>query len=274
MAALRSELSKLFRMRITWASFGVVLLLVGLITWGSHHQQDHLDLDREFGSQFIVAGKTVTALFIANVALQVALVVLVPLLIAVVVGGLIAGERQTGSLRMLLSRPVARRKVLIAKLAASWAYAVSVTLFIGLCGLGLGQLVFGWGDLVVLRGGLTIFDPQTGLLRMAYAYGLGCLAMCSVAAVTLLLSAIVNNPMTAAGLSVASLLVSGIVAEMPYFENIKPHLLTSHLDVHREVLVVNIERADVVSSVTYLAGYLVVGAIIALIVFERRDVTC
>ncbi len=274
MAALRGELSKLFRRRITWASFGVVLLLVGLLTWGSHHEQRRLDAGREFGSQFVVAGKTVTALFVANAALHVALVVLVPLLVAVVVGGLIAGERQTGTLRTLLSRPVARWKVLMAKLTASWAFAIAVTLFVGVSGLGLGQLVFGWGDLVLLRGGLTIFDPQMGLTRLAEAYGLACLAMCSVAAVTLMLSAIVNNPMTAAGLTVALLLVTRIVAEMPYFERIKPHLLTSHLDIYRDVLEVTVDRAALLNSAGYLVGYLVAATIVALIVFDRRDVTC
>jgi len=274
MAALRSELSKLFRQRITWASFGVVLVLVGLLTWGSHHEQQRLDAGREFGSQFVVAGKTVTALFVANVALHVALVVLVPLLVAVVVGGMIAGERQNGTLRTLLSRPVARWKVLMAKLAASWAFAISVTLFIGVAGLGLGQLVFGWGDLVLLRGGLTIFEPQMGLVRLAEGYALACLAMCSVAAVTLMLSAIVNNPMTAAGLAVAMLLVTRIVAEMPYFEKIKPHLLTSHLNIYSEVLAVTVDRAALLTSAAYLTGYLVVATVVALIVFDRRDVTC
>lgn len=274
MAALRGELSKLYRQRITWASFGVVLVLVGLITWGSHHERDRLDVSDEFGSQFIVAGKTVTALFVANAVMQVALAVLVPLLIAVVVGGLVAGERQSGTLRTLLARPVARWRVLIAKLATSAAFTIALTLFLGLTGLGLGQFVFGWGDLVVFRGGLTIFDSQMGLMRLLQAYGLACVAMCSVAALALMLSTIFNNPMTAAGLTVAVLLVSQIVGVMPYFESIEPHLLTTHLDIHREVLAANVDYASLLTSAEYLAGYIATASIIALVVFERRDVTC
>lgn len=274
MAALRSELSKLYRQRIVWVSFAIVLALVALITWGSHHERDRLDVSDQFGSQFIVAGKTVTALFVANAVMQVALKVLVPLLIAVVVGGLVAGERQSGTLRTLLSRPVARWKVLLAKLATSAAFTVTLTIFLGLAGLGLGQIVFGWGDLVVFRGGLTIFDPQMGLMRLLQAYGLACVAMCSVAAVALMLSTIFNNPMTAAGLTVAFLLVSQIVGVMPYFESIEPHLLTTHLDIHREVLAAEVERASLLTSAKYLAGYIVAAGIIALVVFERRDVTC
>lgn len=274
MAALRSELSKLYRQRITWASFGVVLALVALITWGSHHEQDRLDVSRELGSQFVVAGKSVTALFVANAVLHVALTVLVPLLIAVVVGGSVAGERQSGTLRTLLSRPVARWRVLCAKLATSWAFTIALTVFLGLAGLGLGQLVFGWGDLVLFRRGLTIFDPHSGLLRLAQAYGLASFAMCGVAALALMLSAIFDNPMTAAGLTVAFLLVSQIVGAMPYFESLEPHLLTTHLDIYREVLAVTVDRESLATSAGYLAGYLIAASAVALVVFERRDVTC
>lgn len=274
MAALRSELSKLGRQRLTWASFGVVLALVALITWGSHHERDRLDIGERLDSQFIVAGKSVTALFVANAVMQVALAVLVPLLVAVVVGGLVAGERQTGTLRTLLSRPVARWRVLLAKLATGWAFTISLTLFLGLAGLGLGQLVFGWGDLVVFRGGLTIFDPHTGLMRLLQAYGLACLAMCSVAALALVLSTVFNNPMTAAGLTVAALLVSQIVGAMPYFESIRPHLITTHLDIHREVLAATVDYEALRISAGYLAAYIAATSIIALVVFERRDVTC
>lgn len=273
MAALRSELSKLFRQRITWASFAVVLALVALITWGSHHERDRFDVSEELGPHFVVAGKTVTALFLTNAVMQVALTVLVPLLIAVVVGGLIAGERQSGTLRMLLSRPVARWRVLTAKLAAGWTFTISLTLFLGLAGMGLGLLVFGWGDLVVFRRGLTIFDAQTGLLRLAQAYALACLAMCAVASVALMLSSVFDNPMTAAGLTVAALLVSQIIAAMPYFEWLEPHLLTAHLSIYREMLSVTVDQAALRGSASYLGGYIVASSIIALIVFERRDVT-
>lgn len=274
MTALRGELSKLSRQRLTWASFGVVLALVGLITWGSHHERDRFNVSEELGSQFIVAGKSVTALFVANAVMQVALTVLVPLLIAVVVGGLVAGERQSGTLRTLLSRPVARWRVLLAKLVTGWAFTIALTLFLGLAGLGLGQLVFGWGDLVIFRHGLTVFDASTGLMRLVEAYGLACFAMCGIAALALMLSSVFSNPMTAAGITVAVLLVSQIVGAMPYFEWLRPHLLTTHLDLHREVLAATVDIESLRTSAGYLGAYTVASSIIALVVFDRRDVTC
>ena len=273
-AALRTELSKVFRQRGTWAGFLVLVVLVGLVVWGSHHERNRINVERSLGDQFVVAGKTVTALFVAHAVMEVAMVVLIPLLVAVVVGGQVAGERQTGTLRTLLARPVSRTVVLLSKLAAAWVYTITLTLALGVVSLGLGYLVFGWGDLVIFRGGLIIFDPHLGMIRLAEAYGLAALAMCSVAAVALMLSAIFDNPLTAAGLTVAFLLVSGIVSQMPYFERIEPHLLTSHLQIYHEVLKATVGGAELARSAGYLVGYGLGAFAVALVVFNRRDVTC
>ncbi len=274
LAALRGEFSKLYRQRITYASFAVILVLVGLITWGSHHERERFDVGDALGPQFIVAGKSVTALFVARAAMEVALTVLVPVLIAVVVGAMVAGERQLGTLRTLLSRPVRRGTVLVAKLIVGWSFAVALTLFLGLTALGLGQVVFGWGDLVIPRRGLIVFDSHTGLVRVIQAYGLACASMCAVASLGLMLSTVFDNPLTASGLTVAFLLVSGMVGLMPYFEAIKPHLLTTHLDIYEQVFAASIDSRALWTSAAYLGGYALVAVAIAMVVFDRRDVTC
>ena len=273
LAALRGELNKLYRQRVSYMSFVVVLVLVGLITWGSHHHRHRLDIGEQVGSEFVVAGNAITALFVARAVMEVALVVLMPLLIAVVVAGLVAGERQSGTLRTLLTRPVHRRAILLAKLAAGWSFAIALTLFLGLTALGLGHLVFGWGDLVVMWRGLTVFDAQTGLFRLAIGYGLASAAMCTVAALGLMLSTIFDSPMAAAGLTVAVLLVSGAVGVMPYFEFLEPHLPTTHLNLHREAFAGAIDSTSLLTSAAYLGGYTLVSLLVAVVVFERRDVT-
>ncbi len=273
LAALRGEMNKLYRQRVTYMSFAIILVLVALIAWGSHHQRERLDVQERIGSDFVLAGRTITALFVSRAVMDVTLAVLMPLLIAVVAGALVAGERHSGTLRMLLARPVHRSTILLAKLAAGWSYAIALTLFLGLVALGLGQLVFGWGDLVVFRGGLTVFEPRTGLWRLAAGYGLACAAMCTVVALALMLSVIFDSPMAAAGLTVAILLVSGAVGVMPYFEAIEPHLLTAHLDLYREAFRATIDRGALLASGAYLAGYTLISMAVALIVFQRRDVT-
>jgi len=267
-------LSKLFRQRSTYASFAVIAVLVALLAWGSYYHRDQLNVQRKMGSDFIVAGKSVTALFLAHASMDVAMVVLMPLLVAFVLGGMVAGERQSGTLRTLLSRPVPRSVVLISKLIAGWAYAVAVTLFLGLIALGIGYAVFGWGDLVIFRGGLTILGPQAGLVRLAEAYGLAAAAMCAIAVLGLMLSVIFDNPLTAAGLTVALLLVSGTVEFMPYFEQVKPYLFTTNLPMYKHCLKATVDTASISNSALLLLAHAVIMIVVALLVFSRRDVTC
>ncbi|MGC9317883.1 MAG: ABC transporter permease [Armatimonadota bacterium] len=274
LAVLRSELSKLYRQRVTYASFGVILVLVALITWGSHRQRERLDISERIGAEFVVAGKTVTSLFVAQAVMDPALMVLAPVLVAVTAGALIAGERQLGTLRTLLTRPIPRLAVLVAKLIAGWSWAILLTLFLGLSALGLGYAVFGWGDLVIFRGGLTILEPHMGLIRLAEAYGLACASMCAVATWGLMLSAIFDNAMTAAGLTVAVFLVSGTVGAMPYFESIRHYLVTTHMTLYRDVLRTSIDYDGLWTSAQYLAAYTLAAAVIAGLAFARRDVTC
>jgi len=273
-AVLRGELSKLYRQRSTYAGVVVIVGLVALVAWGSHHQRDRLDVTQAVPSEFVVAGKTITALFLAHAVMDPSLLVLMPLLVAVVAGGLVAGERQTGTLRTLLVRPVRRSGVLLAKLVAGWSYAGGLTLLLGATALGLGQFVFGWGDLVILRGGLTIFDPRLGLIRLAEGYALAAVAMGVVATLALALSAIFDNAMTAAGLAVAGLLVSSVVGAMPYFEWLRPYLLTTHLTFYRAIFDATIDHAELALSAAWLAAWVVALVAIALVVFGRRDVTC
>jgi ABC-2 type transport system permease protein len=273
-AALRAELSKLFRQRGTYASFAVILVLVGLLAWGSYHERNRLDVQRKLGSDFIVAGKSVTALFVSHTAMEVAMVVLMPLLVAVVLGGIVAGEAQSGTLRTLLARPVPRSVVLASKLITGWVYAISVTLFLGLSALGVGYLVFGWGDLVVFREGLVIFDARTGLVRLSEAYGLAAVAMCAIGTIGLMLSCIFDNPLVAAGLTVAFLLVCGTVEFMPYFERIKPYLFTTNLPMYQDCLRASVDTASISHSALLLLAYSAGAIVVSLWLFSRRDVTC
>ncbi len=89
-----------------------------------------------------------------------------------------------------------------------------------------------------------------------------------------MMSAIFDNSMAAAGLTVAVLIVMGIVGQMPYFEHVKPYLLTAHLRVYSEMFAATVDRAAVLTSAGYLAAYTALTTAVAMIVFDRRDVTC
>ncbi len=276
---VRIELGKMFAQRGTYVGYAVLAVLVGLVVWGVWHMGPPGELQRAVGDQFIVGGKAVAGPLVPFLLLEfpVSLHLLIPLLVATAAGGLVAGEKQKGTLRTILTRPVPRASLLGGKLIAGWLHAASLVIFLGLCALLGGYLVFGPGDLVVMSfegSTLGILAQPQALVRLLLGYLLGAVAMMAIASLALLLSTICDNPLTAAGLTVAILLVFQALRVMPYFEWLQPYLVTEYISVYREAFAGAIDWAKVGSSLSYLAAYIVLPAILAMIIFQRKDVLC
>ncbi len=276
---LTIELHKLRAQRGTYASYAVLAALVGLIVWGTWRYGPPHELQSALGDQFVVGGKVVTGPLIPLLLLEfpVGVHVLIPLLIAVATGGLVAGEKQTGTLRTILVRPVRRAAVLAAKLTAAWIHAAGLVLFMGVLSLIVGYLVFGRGDLVLMsfRGpSFGILAEPQALSHLALAYSLAVVAMMAVASLGVLLSVLCDNPLTAAGLTVAVLLVLQSLRLIPYFQWLQPHLLTEHIGAYRGALSATVDWSKIITSLSYLAAYIAGPGLIAMCVFWRQDVRC
>ncbi len=276
---VRIELGKLLAQRGTYVGYAVLAVLVGLVVWGGWHMGPPGELQRAVGDQFIVGGKIVTGPLIPLLLLEfpITLHLLIPLLVATVAGGLVAGEKQRGTMRTIMTRPVPRASLLGAKLIAGWVHAASLVIFVGLFGTLVGYLVFGRGDLVVMSfqgSALGILAEPQALIRLLLGYGLGAVAMLAIASLAVLLSTICDNPLTAAGLTVAILFVCQALRLMPYFEWLQPYLVTEHISVYREAFAGAIDWVKVGTSLSYLAAYIVLPAILAIIIFQRKDVLC
>jgi ABC-2 type transport system permease protein len=226
--------------------------------------------------QFAFGGKVLDGAMLAYtmLAAPLAIAVLIPLLVATTTGGIVAAEARAGTLRYLLIRPVSRLRLLTAKLLAGWLHAAGLTILMGAFALGVGYLVFGGGDLLVVRKGLVILPESVALLRLAEAYLLASLGMCAVASIALLLSVICDNPLTAAGVTVAFLLVSATLKVIPYFEWLEPHLLTAHLTLYNAVIANKPAWPELSRSLAYVAAYAVGPFIAAALIFCRKDMTC
>jgi ABC-2 type transport system permease protein len=275
LAALRVELSKLVRQRLILAALGTLAVLVGLFAWGTWRFPAPRHMPGTAGGEFVVAGRMKTAELLCYTLLRfpVALEVLVPLMIATVAGGLLAGERAQGTLRTLLTRPVSRSALYLAKLVCAWLYALVLALFLGAFALGVGYAIFGGGDLVPLESGsLTILAEKTALVRLGEGYLLAGLALTAVASLGMFFSSTCDNPLTAAGLTVAFLLVCGALNVIPYFESWRPYLLTTHLSVGTKVFAAKVPWPEVQRSLWYLGGYSALAALAGGIIFWRRDV--
>jgi len=278
LTVVRGELTKMLRQKGTYAGYALLAVFCGLFVWGVWAEGPPTgDLSRRLGDDMAVGGDLVTGPlvpYILLVQIPVAINVFIPLLIGMVAGGLVAGEAQRGTLRAMLSRPVHRWVVMVGKLIAAFVHTATLVIFLGVFALVLGYIVFGGGDIVTIDGGLRIFAEPDALGRLALSYGLTVLLLCSVAAIAVLCSTVFEKPLTASGVTVGFLIVSATLMVIPYFEWLKPYLLTSHFTPFKHIFVRSVDWGAVGKDLTYIAAYVVAAAGAALAVFCRKDITC
>ncbi len=271
------ELVKMFRQRGTYAGYILLAALIGMFAWGIWAEgPSAASLDRQFGDDMVVGGNTISGAVVSYMLLRVpvAVNVFIPLLVSMIAGGLIAGEAQRGTLRAMMVRPIHRWAAVLAKACAAFIHSTSLVLFMGVLSLLVGYIVFGGGDLVAVEGGLRIFTEWDGIRRLALAYGITALTMCSVAALALFCSTIFEHPLTASGVTVGFLIVSGALMLIPSFEWLRPHLLTTHLNAFKHVFERDIVWAEVRYDLIYVLYYTLAAVGGTLLVFQRKDITC
>lgn len=171
-------------------------------------------------------------------------------------GAAIAGERQRGTLEVLLARPISRRRVYLTALVASLLF-VAVTI----AALTLGALA---GSALVGR--VTELGP--GNLPILWLNG--ALLFGAFAAISLAASASFDRLTPALGLSLAFVLVSyflDVIGELwPDAAFLQPYSLFHYLDA-RAALTGLPDPGDF----AVLGGVIAVAVAYALVVFPRRD---
>lgn len=274
---VRTELTKMFRQRGTYAGYALLAVFSGLLVWGLWEEGPPMGrISHQFGSDMAVGGKTVSGSFVPYFLLRLppAVDVFLPLIVSMIAGGLVAGEAQRGTLRTVMVRPIHRWALMTGKIAAAFVHAGSAVVFMGAFSLLLGYLVFGRGDLVSFQGGLRIFPEPLALLKLAQAYGLATLSMCAVAAIGVFCSTIFEHPLTASGVTVGFLIVSATLQLIPYFDWLKPYLLTSHFHGFEKVFDRPVDWATIRVDLVYVFDYAAVAIAGAIAVFSRKDITC
>src|ERR1700737_3706414 len=142
---LQIELFKIFRRPRTYISFAAIAAMILIIQLGlkfdgkSYLQLMMSSLSDSF---YIPYSMILNGYLVAFVILN-TLLIHVPLLVALVAGDIVAGEANMGTLRLLVSRPVSRTQLMLAKFGASVIYTVLLLVWMALLALFLSMLFFG-----------------------------------------------------------------------------------------------------------------------------------
>jgi ABC-2 type transport system permease protein len=276
MQLLRIELYKIFRKPRTYISFATItaitiLVQVALLANGKEFSDFLL---QGVNSQFDLQGNILNGYFVTYLILA-TLLVHVPLLVALVAGDALAGEAAAGTLRLVLTKPISRARIVLGKYMATVIYAIALLIWLAIVGLFVSLLLFGTGDLIIAKSFEVVVLLKSDIMwRYACAFGFAALAMMAVAALSLFLSVMAENSIGPIVGTMGVIIVLTIVSnlDLPLFDYVKPGLLTSHMLGWKGFFSEPVPYGAIARSAGVLAAYIVglVGA--TIFIFNRKDI--
>lgn len=267
------ELFKIFRKPRTYIAFGAVSAIVGLIQLGFYADGDsYMQFGlQSFSDSFDIEGNLMNGYLMAYIILQL-LLVHVPLLIALVAGDMISGEAAQGTLRVMLTKPLSRAKLILAKFTATSIYTIALLLWMAVWALGISMLVFGVDDMLILKS-----DQATQILssdvlwRYFAAFLFACLAMITVAAMSFFLSIFAENSIGPIMATMSIIIVFTILntLDLPIFSSLKPFLFTSHMLGWKGFfdVTVNENNEQIIGSIENLNAVMISAGILLIHIF-------
>jgi ABC-2 type transport system permease protein len=203
------------------------------------------------------------------------LIIHIPLLVALVTGDLVSGEAAMGSLRMLATKPISRSQLLLSKFLAGWVYTLLILIWLGFMSLGVGRMMFGSGDLMVLNSdGLVILQNADLAWRFMGGFVVAYLALATVATLSITLSCFSDNSIGPIVSTMAVIILFTIIGalDVPVFDHIRPWMFTTHMMAWRSFFEDPFPAADIQKSVVILLVHIVVLLGLALYKFNKKDI--
>lgn len=258
----------------TWLPFAVALLLEFSVSLALRHPLVRVAIARDlwkmrwsFDEAF--SGLTTAAHLLGEVAM-----VAGALGVALFAGEIVARECDDGTLRMILSRPGGRFRLLVQKLIVCVVYAVVLALFNGGSALAVGLLFEGRGPLIMVAPHEEVigtFDYATGLDRYRLAVALLTLSSFSGMVVALAFSCFNMRPGAAVALSLTIFIADTCIRTAPGFGAVRPWCATTRVLAWRQVFNDEIPSTRLRRDYTQLAGWNAAWLAIGWLGFRRRD---
>jgi ABC-2 type transport system permease protein len=218
-----------------------------------------------------VARVTSNGLFLVVASLFLCLPFLLPLTIGIASGDAIAGEASAGTLRYLLTVPVARGRLLAVKAVGALTFAACAVLAIAVVGIVAGAAFFGLRGVTLLSG--TTVSLGDGLLRIAAVVLYVGLSMTGLVAVGLFFSTLTEVPVGAMAATVVTAVVCGVLDQLPQLHTIAPALLTHHWLGFAEFLRLEPDWGVLGQGLALQAAWVVIFGALAWSRFTTADVS-
>jgi len=275
---LRNELWKLFGKKRTYIGFGAFLIAQNLMLLAFRFSKWQVGTAKLLESNGYVGGEFISALTVALIMLLPQIVLLMPLYVMLVGGDLVAKEAEDGALRMILSRPISRFRLLFTKWLTGVIFSALLVASLGAMALAFARMWFPWGGMFVfipMPGGSPIFNVMEageGLGYYALAHLFLAANACTMLSLAFMFSCFNMKPAAATILAMTVLFLSVVMEGLPFFEDWKEFALTHHFRAWVLVFGKPLQTAQIVQSLCVLVGVNVTAFVIGAVHFHQRDI--
>ncbi len=202
-------------------------------------------------------------------------IMMVTIFTIIVAGGSVAGEFSSGTIKLLLIRPVSRAKVLLSKYIATLLYALLLILLLFVTTFALGGIFFGFSGLenpiLYYANGQVL---ERSAIEMTWInFGFGAVEMIIWVTLAFMISSVFRNSALSIGLSIFILFIS-----MPVMQFLLKYSWAKYLIFPNTDLSVYFSGAPLIEGMTLgfsiivLLVYFLLFHALSFFVFKKRDV--
>jgi len=272
---IKLEIFKLYSKGRSWIALSALLFIIVVVLIAMYSEGEELMAmgTQSLQDSFMLEGNVING-YLITYLIQNAMLVHVPLLLALVCGDLISGEASTGTIRFLLTRKVSRNQIIISKFITALFYSTIMVTLMMVLSLGLGVLIFGKGDMIILKDVVYIIDENTVPMRMFYAYLFSILGMATVASLAFMFSAFTQSNVTPIVMTMVVIVAFTILSALniEFFNLIKKFFFTNYMNNWKLFFEDPFNKEKIIRSVVILLSHIVIFFSITLYYFNKKDI--
>jgi ABC-2 type transport system permease protein len=272
---LRNELWKLFGKKRTYIGFGAFVVVQNAILILIRFTHVHNDIARQIEGNGYLAEEYISALTVAVIMLIPQILLLMPLYAALVGGDIVAKEAEDGTLRMILSRPISRARLLFVKWASGVIFSIVLVVVLGVTAVCFARIWFPWRGMFVAPPGTGVFSLFTagkGLGLYAASHIFLAINASAVTSLGFMFGCFNMKPAAATILAISFLFINLVLEMMPFFERFHEWLILYHFRAWLLVYAQPMPWDRILGSFGILLAFNVTAFLIGVAAFQARDI--
>ena len=225
------------------------------------------------------AAKYLDGFFFARILLGPTFIILMPIVMAALCGDCVAGEIQEGSLKLYLSRPRSRTRVILNKFIAIYGAGLLYSVIFSCTGFLAGWALFGMAPVQVLLVPGKVFGSTVAVMNNGEAvirYFLTALyfsfSLMTMGALALFFSTLFNRMSSAAIAVITIYFVSYVIISLPFGEWLRPWLISEIMNNGLLFWLTPVPMGKLLINLATLGLYISSFLLAAVVTFNCKDI--